>query len=85
VRRRIEANGGVRQALIDRLRPIVAQWEEATGLPGPRERLASLEAGRAVRLRGWEVSTEVPGRGLAHVPWVRLEEDDTITILGVDE
>lgn len=83
--RRRTAPTGVRAALIESERILVARrraWASPPDFPfRDSGRLAALEAGEPAEFYGWEVGHVVRGRGLAQVERVRLEADDSLTLL----
>jgi len=76
--KRRETPPGVRAALIERFR---GRADRHPYLPAHvhRERLAALEAGLPVELSGWELYGLLPDA--PRVSLVRLEADDTVTVM----
>lgn len=80
-----DAPPGIRAALIVRERILVAReraWASPPEFPfRDSGRLAALEAGEPAEFHGWELANVVRGRGMAQVARVRLEADDSLTLL----
>lgn len=80
-RRRLPAPpAGVRARLLDRARQNAADYAAVMGPDHATQfvaRVAALEAGEAVVVAGWELSTAERG-GLPVDGWVRVEPDGTL-------